>query len=131
MKREEKKTAIRGITMDDCLFAATKHEAWIKEHVKILCKAFGEVTVSRGDYLGIVGIQLRMDRKKKIAILSQPKWEKKVIKEFKVGRKAPDPVLADLMGEDEESDILKIYAAEFSDDVWCYKNISRNTACNY
>jgi hypothetical protein len=73
----------------------------------MLRKAFKEVTVTRGDELGIVGMHLKMDRKNKRAVLSQPKWKQKVIREFETSRKAPTPVLTDLMAEDDEAVLLK------------------------
>ena len=72
----------------------------------MLHNAFDEVTFSRGDGLGIIGMQVKMDRKHKAAILTQPKWEQKVNTEFKVTRKAPTPALADLMAEVEELPFL-------------------------
>ncbi len=48
-----------------------------------------------------------MVRKNKRAILSQPKWEQKVIREFETLRKAPTPALVDLMAEDDEAIPLK------------------------
>ena len=95
-----RKIAICGLTVDDFFQTSTKDEEWIQEHIMMLHNAFDEVTFSHGDELGIIGMQVKMDRKHKAAILTQPKWEQKVNTEFKVTRKAPTPALADLMTED-------------------------------
>ena len=62
----------------------------------MLHNAFDEITFLHGDELGIIVMQVKMDRKHKPAILTQPKWVQKVNKEFKVTRKAPTLALADL-----------------------------------
>jgi hypothetical protein len=107
VKTEGDKKAICGLTVDDGFFAATRDEGWIEEQVDMLRRAFKDVTVTRGDELGIIGMHLKMDRKNKRAILSQPKWEQKVIHEFETSRKAPTPALTDLMAEDDEAVLLK------------------------
>ena len=72
----------------------------------MLHNAFDEITLSRGDELGITGMQVKMDCKNKAAILTQPKWEQTVNKQFMVTRKAPITALADRMAEDEELPFL-------------------------
>jgi hypothetical protein len=94
-------------------FAATRHEGWLIEHIEMLRNTFDEITITHGDELGIVGMHLKMDHDKKCAILTQPKWEKKVLKEFKVEKKAPSPVLANLMATGSE----EIYVTQLTDDV--------------
>ncbi len=74
--------AVCGLTVDENFFVATRDEEWIQEHIEMLRKAFDEITVTRGDELGIVGMQLRIDRSQECAVLTQPKWESKVIKEL-------------------------------------------------
>jgi len=101
------KRAICGLTVDDGFFAATRDEAWITEQIEMLRREFKESTVTRGDKIGIVGMHLKMDRKNKRAILSQPKWEQKVIHEFETSKKAPTPALTNLMAEDDETILLK------------------------
>jgi hypothetical protein len=107
VKEEAGKHAICGLTVDDNFFAATKDEIWIDDQVEMLRAAFKEVTVSRGEEIGIVGMHLKMDREKKEAILSQPKWEQKVIREFGISQKAPTPALTNLMAEDDDEKLLK------------------------
>jgi hypothetical protein len=107
IKTEGEKRAICGFTVDDRFFAATRDKVWIEEQVNMLRRAFKEITVTQGDELGIVGMHLKMDRKNKRAILSQPKWEQKVIREFETLRKAPTPALTDLMAEDDDAVLLK------------------------
>jgi hypothetical protein len=48
-----------------------------------------------------------MDREKKEAILSQPKWEQKVIREFRILQKAPTLALTNLMAEDDDTKLLE------------------------
>jgi hypothetical protein len=107
IKTEGEKRAICGLTVDDGFFAATRDKVWIEEQVNMLRRAFREITVTQGDELGIVGMHLKMDRKNKRAILSQTKWEQKVIHEFETLRKAPTPALTDLMAEDDDAVLLK------------------------
>jgi hypothetical protein len=69
--------------VDDIFFVATRHEGWIKEHIEMLHKAFDETKITGGDELGIVGMQLKMDHDQKCAILTQPKWEKRWLRNLK------------------------------------------------
>jgi hypothetical protein len=107
VKTEGEKRVICGLTADDGFFAATRDKVWIEEQVNMLRKAFKEVTVTQGDELGIIGMHLKMDRKNKRAILSEPKWEQKVIREFETLRKAPTPALTNLMAADDDAVLLK------------------------
>jgi hypothetical protein len=107
VKTEGEKRAICGLMVDDGFFAATRDKVWIEEQVNMLRIAFKEVTVTQRDELGIIGMHLKMDRKNKRAILSQPKWEQKVICEFETLRKAPTPALTNLMAEDDDAVLLK------------------------
>lgn len=107
VKHVEEKVAMCGLTVDDCLFAAMRNEEWIKEHIDMLYKVFNEITVVCGDELGIVGMQVKIDRNQKVAILAQPKWENNVLKKFDMDKKTPSPALVDFMADDEESELLK------------------------
>jgi hypothetical protein len=107
VKQEAGKHAICGSTVDDNFFAATKDKVWINEQVEMLHVAFKEVTVIRANEIGIVGMHLKMDREKKEAILSQPKWEQKVIREFRILQKAPTLALTNLMTEDDDTKLLE------------------------
>jgi hypothetical protein len=107
VKTEGDKKAICGLTVDDGFFVATRDKEWIKEQANMLRRAFKEVTVTQGDEIGIVGMHLKMDRENKQAVLSQPKWEQKVINEFQVAKQVPTPALSSLMAKDEESPLLK------------------------
>ncbi len=73
----------------------------------MLHKVFNEITVACGDELGTVGMQVKIDRNQKVAILAQPKWENNVLKKFEMDKKAPSPALVDFMADDEESELLK------------------------
>jgi hypothetical protein len=50
-----------------------------------------------------LGCNLRWTMISKMCDIDTTKWEKKMIKEFNVERKAPSPALIDLMADDEES----------------------------
>lgn len=106
VKQTEEKYSACAITVDDCLFVATKDELWINEQIEMLIRAFQEVTTERGNDLGIIGMQIKMDRENKRVILSQKKFAKQVIEVFGVAKKAVNPALGDLMGDDETSPLL-------------------------
>jgi hypothetical protein len=107
IKRQNNKLAICAITVDDCLFVTTKDEQFIQEQIKMLTDAFEEITVERGNDLGIVGIQVKIDRESHKIILSQRKFAAKVVEVFGVTKGAPNPALTDVMGDDDESPLLK------------------------
>ena len=98
VKRSSGKLSICGITVDDCLFVATRDEAWVQEQIKMLADAFEELTTERGDEIGIVGVQVKMDRVGKRVLLSQRKFADKVIEVFDVKKSSPNPALSDVMG---------------------------------
>ena len=61
----------------------------------------------RGDELGIVGVQVNLDRTQKRVVLSQRKFADKVVEGFGVKRAAPNPALPDAMGDDLTSELLE------------------------
>ena len=107
VKRHEGKLSICGITVDDCLFAATRDDTWTLQQIKIIADAFEELTTERGDEIGIVGVQVKMDRDNKRVLLSQKKFADKVAEVFGVSKGAPNPALSDVMGDDTTSKLLE------------------------
>jgi len=107
VKREGVNLSLCAITVDDCLFACTRDENWVKQQIELLITAFEEVTIERGEELGIVGVQIVMDREKKVVRLSQKKYVDKVKEMFDVKKFAPNPALLDVMGDDDTSPLLE------------------------
>jgi len=107
IKREEDKVSFCAITVDDCLFVCTKDNEWIEQQILMLKTAFQEVTVESGDVIGLVGMQIRMDREQKQVVITQPKHVKKIIEKFEVTKGAPTPALAKLMIDDINSPLLE------------------------
>jgi hypothetical protein len=64
------------------------------------------VTIEIGDNLGLVGMHINMNRDKKRVVLTQPKHVERIINVFKVSKGAPNPALAKLMDDGDESPTL-------------------------
>jgi len=103
IKRQDDKLALCGTTVYDCLFACTRDDKWIEEQIKMLKDAFDEVTVESGDELGLVGMQISMNRVKKQVVLTPPKHVKCIIETFQVTKGAPMPALEKLMEDELDS----------------------------
>jgi hypothetical protein len=65
IKRTQDKVAFCATTVDDCFFVAANDPEWIKEQIKMLQDAYEAVDVEQGDKLGLIGMQVKMDRTKK------------------------------------------------------------------
>jgi hypothetical protein len=63
--------------------------------------------VESGDELGLVGMQIGMDREQKRVIITQPKHIERIIETFQVTKGAPSPAMVKLMADDEYSPLLK------------------------
>jgi hypothetical protein len=107
VKREGERLAICAITVDDCSFVCTKDSAWEAQQIEMLRAAFTEITTDTGDELGIIGIQVKMDREGRRVILSQKKFVDKVAEVFGTLKPASSPAAPDLMRDDDESPILE------------------------
>jgi hypothetical protein len=107
IKKDESNVAICGTTVDDCLFVCNRNDEWIAKQVKMLKDKFQEVTVESGDELGLVGMQICMDREEKKVIITQPKHVERIIETFQVTKGAPSPVMVKRMADDEDSPLLK------------------------
>ena len=51
------------------IFVTTKDEAWIQQQIKMLKDAYEAVEVEQGAELGLIGMQVKLDRLKKPVIL--------------------------------------------------------------
>jgi hypothetical protein len=107
IKRIEDKVAFCATTVDDCFFVTTNDPEWIKEQIKMLQDAYEAVDVEQGDEIGLIGMQVKMDRVKKRVILTQPKFVQSVLDAFGVSKGAHSPALNNMMSDDEESPLLK------------------------
>ncbi len=103
IRREDGNVAYCAVTVDDGLFAATGDEEWIKQQIEMLRKAYIDITVEQGDEIGVIGMQVRMDRQSKKVIVTQPKWVQQVIDKFEVDKAAPTPAKDSLTGDDDTS----------------------------
>jgi len=106
VKREGGKEAFCAITVDDCTFVCTRDSVWEEQQIRMLRDAFKEVTVEKGDELGIIGIQVSMDRELRRVVLSQRKFVDKVKEVFGELKPARSPAAPDLMRDDEGSPLL-------------------------
>jgi D-serine deaminase-like pyridoxal phosphate-dependent protein len=59
---------------------------------------FEEVTMKAGDELGLLGMQIKMDREVKQVLICQPNHVDRVIEAFDVVKGAPNPALIKLWG---------------------------------
>jgi hypothetical protein len=107
IKRVEDKVSYCVTTVDDCCFVTTKDDTWINEQVEMLRKAYEVVEVEQGDEIGLIGMQVKIDRDEKLVILTQPKFVQSVIEKFEVSKAAPSPALNNMMGDDDTSALLK------------------------
>ena len=107
IRRTDNKVAYCATTVDDCLFVTTKDDKWINKQIAMLKDAYEAVEIEQGDELGVIGIQVKMDRANKKVILTQPKFVQSVIDAFEVNKGAPSPALNDKMSGDDSSPILK------------------------
>ena len=60
-----------------------------------------------GDEIGLIGMQVKMDRDDKRVILTQPKNVESIITAFGVDKGAPTPALGNVMGDDDTSPLLQ------------------------
>ncbi len=91
--------------MDDFLFVCSRDDAWIQQQIKMMKDKYDDLTIESGDELGLIGMQIRMDRAGRRVILTQPKQVAKIIETFQVTKGASSPASVKLM-EDEELQLL-------------------------
>jgi hypothetical protein len=107
MKQEGGNMAFCATTVDDCLFVTSNDETWVQKQIEFLKSKYEDVTVEMGDEIGLIGMQVKMDRIGKKVILTQPKNVERIITAFGVNKGAPTPALANVMGDDDTSPLLK------------------------
>ncbi len=57
-------------------------ETWIQKQVEFLKSKYEDVTVEMGDEIGLIGMQVKMDRIDTKVILTQPKNVERIITAF-------------------------------------------------
>jgi hypothetical protein len=65
IKRENRQVALCGTTVDNFLFICNGDQAWIQEQIMMLRNKYDDMTIEHGDELGLIGMQIWMDRKEK------------------------------------------------------------------
>ena len=74
----------------------------------MLKNKYEEITIEEGDELGLIGIQIKMDREnKQVQHLTQKKNIERIFATFKPIKGAPTPALTSLMGDDTDLPLLK------------------------
>ena len=97
VKCEHNQVSYCAVTVDDCFFAATRDEEWIKSQVDMLKAAFKELTThERGEAINIFGMTVYMERDKGRAVVKQKRFVDKLTEEFKVAKSAITPATAEL-----------------------------------
>ena len=107
IKREDGNIAYCGVTVDDSFFVKTRNPLWKKQQIDMLKNKYEEITIEEGDKLGLIGIQIKMDRENKQVHLTQKKNIERIFATFKPFKGAPTPALTSLMGDDTDSPLLK------------------------
>ncbi len=107
IKYQDDNISMCATTVDDCLFVCNRNDEWIVMQIKMLKDQFEEVTVELGDKIGLVGMQICMDHKRKEVIITQPKHVERIIDTFKVTKGAPSPAMVKLMADDVNSPMLE------------------------
>jgi hypothetical protein len=80
---------------------------WWKDLTGTFTSSGYTATIELGDELGLFRMQVCMDRNQKRVILTQPKQVVRIIEAFQVTKGVPSPALVKLMGDDEDSPLLK------------------------
>jgi hypothetical protein len=106
IKRDTTNVAYCGVTVDDCFFVTTRNPEWKQQQIDMLKNKYEEITVEEGDELGLIGIQIKMDRAKKLVHMTQKKNIERIFTTFQPTKGAPTPAMVNLMGDDPESPLL-------------------------
>jgi hypothetical protein len=72
----------------------------------MLKSKYQDITIEQGDQLGLIGMQILMEREQREVIISQPKQVARIIETFKVTKGAPSPALVKLMTDEDDSPLL-------------------------
>ncbi len=89
------------------MFVTSNDGTWIQKQIEFLKAKYEDVAVEMGDEIGLIGMQVKMDRIDKKVILTQPKNVDRIITAFGVDKGAPTPALANVMGDDDTSPLLQ------------------------
>jgi hypothetical protein len=81
MKKEDGNVACCATTVD-CLFFTSNDETRIQKQIEFLKAKYEDVSVEMGDEIGLIGMQVKMDRIDKKVILTQPKNVDRIITAF-------------------------------------------------
>ena len=103
VKCEHNQVSYCAVTVDDCFFAATRDEEWIKSQVDMLKAAFEELALERGEAINILGMTVYMERDKGRAVVKQKRFVDKLTEEFKMAKSAITPATTELLYEREDS----------------------------
>ena len=106
-KSEGNRVAYCAITVDDCFYATTRDEDWIKECSEFLRTTFEEITLDRGDTINILGMTVVMDRAKGRAIINQKKFMEKIKESFNIAKSAITPATGDLLHDKGDNEVLQ------------------------
>jgi hypothetical protein len=82
IKRENTDVAYCGVTVDDCFFVMTRNPEWKQQQIDMIKNKYEEITVEEGDELGLIGIQIKMDRMKKQVHMTQKKNIERIFTTF-------------------------------------------------
>jgi hypothetical protein len=106
MKRCGEHVSYCATTVDDCLSTCTDEQSWKQEQIATLRNKYEEITVEDSEEIGLIGMQVKIDRVKKTITLTQPKQVACIIETFGVTKGAPRPALTKLMGDDDDAPLL-------------------------
>jgi len=103
IKGDTTNVAYCGVTVDDCFFVTTRNPEWKQQQIYMVKNQYEVITVEEGDELGLIGIQIKMDRVKKLVHMTQMKNIERIFSTFKPTKGVPTPAIANLMGDDPDS----------------------------
>ena len=106
IKGDTTNVAYCGVTVDDCFFVTTRNPEWKQQQIYMVKNQYEVITVEEGDELGLIGIQIKMDRVKKLVHMTQMKNIERIFSTFKPTKGVLTPAIANLMGDDPDSPLL-------------------------
>jgi hypothetical protein len=107
IKKEDGNVACCATTVDDCLFVTSNDETWIQKQIEFLKAKYEDVAVEMGDEIGLIGMQVKMDRIDKKVMFTQPKNVDRNITAFGVDKGAPNSAVSNVMGDYDTSPLLQ------------------------
>ena len=64
------------------MIVTTRSPEWKQQQIDMIKNQFEEITVEEGDELGLIGIQIKMDRAKKLVHMTQKKNIERIFATF-------------------------------------------------